>query len=292
MNTYSLTNGINIQEELNKINTIQLHNGADEITFVIKSYESIKEIFVKKTYLNYFFLPFFLIFKRVLPNSFFFRKIFFFRSKRILSLAEILGRLYYAGFEILDFEVVAMQYKIKAIKVKEPNFNAYNNEGLFIRLERIGRGGKTFNLLKIRTMHPYAEFIQDLLFKINGFSKTGKIENDIRLTRYGKFFRRYYIDELPQLLNFIKGDLKLVGVRPVSLVYYSRLSDDFKSKRMDFKPGCIPPYVSEGLKPSFENAVKSEINYIDKYNKSPFATDIVYFWRAVFNILFKFIRSQ
>ncbi len=292
MKSYVLTNGLNIQEELIQINKLLLRNHEEEINFEVKSYESIKNNFINKGLLNYLFLPLFFISRRFLPNFFVFRKIFFFRSKRILSLAEILGRMHYAGFEVFDFEVIEKRYRIKALKVKEPNIIVYKNEGLLIRLERIGKGGKTFNLLKVRTMHPYAEFIQDLLFKSNGFSKTGKIENDIRLTKYGKFFRRYYIDELPQLINFLKGDLKLVGVRPVSLVYYNRLSEDFKSKRIDFKPGCIPPYVSEGLKPSFENAVKSEMNYIEKYNKNPFITDIVYFWRAVFNILFKFIRSQ
>ena len=52
-------------------------------------------------------------------------------------------------------------------------------------------------------MHPYSEYLQDYILKLNGYSETGKPANDFRLVPYGKFLRRYWIDELPQLYKFI-----------------------------------------------------------------------------------------
>jgi lipopolysaccharide/colanic/teichoic acid biosynthesis glycosyltransferase len=209
-----------------------------------------------------------------------------------MSLAEILGRVYYSGFDIIKYENLNFEYNIACVREKDPNLKKYQNEGIIIGLERMGKNGVIFSLFKMRTMYPFSEFVHDLLLRNNGFSKNGKIENDIRLTRYGKVLRKYYIDELPQLINFFKGQLKLVGFRAVSSVYFDKLPDELKNSRLKNKPGCIPPYVAEGLSPSFENACASEINYIRSYNKKPLKTDFQYFFKAIFNLVFKSIRSQ
>lgn len=75
---------------------------------------------------------------------------------------------------------------------------------VFYRGERVGRGGRTFKMLKFRTMVPNAE-------RLGGTSTPG---DDARLTQIGKILRRHKLDELPQLINVVKGDMSLVGPRP------------------------------------------------------------------------------
>jgi hypothetical protein len=292
MNSFEFKNSIEIQNNFNNLNLYLAQNSNEIIVLKIESYESIKINFHRNKYFIKIFTPFFYLIRRLLPNLFFFNKIGFFRKKRVLSLPEILGRIIYAGFEIEDFCVQPLAYEIKCFRKKEANKEVYRNEGPIIKLERIGKNGNSFYLYKFRTMHPYAEFIQDLMLRKNGFAQSGKIQNDIRLTKYGRIIRKFYLDELPQLYNFFKGDLKLVGVRPISRVFYTNISDELKEYRRPLKPACIPPYVSEGLKPSLENVRQSELRYILEYQKNPIKTDFIYFWKAIFNILFKFIRSQ
>ena len=62
-------------------------------------------------------------------------------------------------------------------------------------------------------MYPYSEFIQGDLYEKNYLDISGKIKNDYRITSWGKVFRKYFIDEIPQIYNWLKGDLSLVGVR-------------------------------------------------------------------------------
>ena len=65
----------------------------------------------------------------------------------------------------------------------------------------------------------------------HGFGTSGKIKDDFRMTRWAKIFRKYWLDELPMLINLIKGDVKLVGVRPLSKHYLSLYSEELIQKR-------------------------------------------------------------
>jgi len=67
---------------------------------------------------------------------------------------------------------------------------------------------------KFRTMHPYSEFLQDYMIRRNGYNKKGKPANDYRVTRWGSFMRKLWLDEVPQLINVFRGEMKLVGLRP------------------------------------------------------------------------------
>ena len=85
-------------------------------------------------------------------------------------------------------------------------------------------------------MYPYAEYLQDYIVKLNGYSKIGKPANDFRLPIWGKFFRKYWIDEIPQLLNVIKGDMSLVGPRPLAVKYLSLYNEEQKRRHL-VRPG-------------------------------------------------------
>ena len=150
------------------------------------------------------------IFLRVFPKVWGLKKVYFFFTKgrnRLLSKAEALGRLISCGFEIIDYKSINGLVYFVVKKEKEPAFNMKASYGPLFKMKRIGKNGKQIGVYKFRTMHPYAEYLQDHILTIHGYAKTGKPANDFRLTPWGKFMRRYWIDELPQLLNVFKGDI-------------------------------------------------------------------------------------
>ena len=87
--------------------------------------------------------------------------------------------------------------------------------------KRVGYRGVPLYIYKLRTMYPYSEFIQGDLYEKNYLDLSGKIKNDYRITSWGKVFRKYFIDEIPQIYNWLKGDLNLVGVRAISNQYFN-----------------------------------------------------------------------
>jgi lipopolysaccharide/colanic/teichoic acid biosynthesis glycosyltransferase len=91
--------------------------------------------------------------------------------------------------------------------------------------------------------------------------------------------------------NFIKGNMKIVGVRPLSRHYFSLYSEELQELRTKVKPGLIPPfYVDNPV--TLEEIMESEKKYLNAYLKKPLRTDIKYFWKAFYNIVFKKARSN
>lgn len=232
---------------------------------------------------------------RVIPKLFFFQRLYYQNKKnkqRYFSHTEILGRLSYCGFEIVKEEVInGITYIISKRKdipqKQEPKFY-----GLLIKLPRIGKKGEIFNVYKLRTMYPYAEYIQEYIYQKNSLTEGGKFKNDIRVTSYGQLMRKYWLDELPMIFNLIKGDMKLVGVRPLSRQYFSLYSKELQEKRTTFKPGLLPPFYADMPK-TLEEIQESEMKYLKECEvKGVFLTDFKYFWRILVNILFKKVRSK
>lgn len=240
----------------------------------------------------YFLFEF--IFLRVFPKVYGLKKIYFFVTRgrnRLLSKAEILGRLVSSGFEIEEYDSFNNLLFFVVKKIKKPDTEITPSYGPLYRMPRMGKNGKIIGVYKFRTMHPYAEFLHDFILKRNGYSETGKPADDFRLTPWGKFFRRYWIDELPQLINLFIGDLKIVGVRPISKRYFQDIPEDIQKMRVKHKPGCIPPYVALNRKSSVEEVLEAERQYMIEKNKNPYFTDTKYFFKAIFNIVFKRKRS-
>ena len=140
-------------------------------------------------------------------------------------------------------------------------------------------------------MHPYSEFLQDYVYEINHLLENGKYKNDFRVCTIGSFLRKYWIDELPMLINLLKGDLKLVGVRPISQSYFNIYNEKLKQKRIRHKPGLIPPYYAD-LPKNIEEIMESELKYLEQYEKNPLKTDVRYFIKALKNIILKKARSS
>jgi lipopolysaccharide/colanic/teichoic acid biosynthesis glycosyltransferase len=152
-----------------------------------------------------------------------------------------------------------------AIKLSSPG-------PVIFKQKRAGRGGKPFDLYKFRTMVVGADELRTFLSIRN--EQTGpvfKIRNDPRVTRVGRFLRKYSIDELPQLMNVLQGDMTLVGPRPPTLDEVPRY-DQWHYQRLEITPGlsCIWQ-VSGRSEIAFENWVRMDICY---KNASSFRNDL------------------
>lgn len=230
---------------------------------------------------------------RIMPKLPAVNKIYFALSKgqnRVLSEAEVLGRLYFCGFRVMATRKIDGDLYFIAQKVKNPSIDKNPSYGPIIKLKRVGYGGKIIYINKFRTMHPYSEYLQEYIYENFNLQSNGKFANDFRVTAWGKVFRRLWIDELPQLANFFRGDLALVGVRALSAHYFSLYPEDLRDLRTQFKPGIIPPYYAD-LPRSFEEIVESEKRYLHRKILRPFTTDLYYFFKAWYNIIFKKARS-
>ena len=234
------------------------------------------------------------IYKRVFPKLPFVKQIYFYLTKghnRVVSKAEILGRLISCGFEIVDcFEYRKLIYVISK-KNKTPFYDLSPSYSPIFKMNRIGYKGKTIGVYKLRTMYPYSEYLQEYIIKENKLDKSGKVSEDYRVTNWGKFCRRFWIDELPMIINFLKGQLNIIGVRPLSTGYFNKYPQDLKDLRIKVKPGLIPPYYADMPK-NFNEILDSERKYIIQKIESPLKTDLIYFFRAIINIVFKGARSQ
>jgi lipopolysaccharide/colanic/teichoic acid biosynthesis glycosyltransferase len=212
-------------------------------------------------------------------------------SNKVLSRAEALGRLSRAGFMINQESFIGNQLCIEAIKCMDPipvNGTLY---GPLIALTRIGKNGDLIKVYKLRTMHPYSEYIQDYVYKIHDLKDGGKFQDDFRITTWGAIYRKIWLDELPMLVNLFKGNMKLVGVRPLSKHYFELYDTSLQERRIKYKPGLIPPFYAD--MPADLTAIQeSENRYLDSFDKHSFRTDFRYFWKSMFNILFRRARSN
>jgi len=202
------------------------------------------------------------------------------------------GCFIYFGFKIKSLQKSNNLITIILIKEKEIPANLTAKKYSFlIKLPRTGKNGKRIFVYKLRTMQPYSEYIHDFVLEKNGLNDDGTIKDDFRITKIGRFLRKYWLDELPMLLNWFKGDLKLMGYRPLSDVMLNAYPKDFIEVRNRYKPGLIPPYYIDNPD-TFEGLIESEKKYIEKYAKNAFSTDVKYFFMFLNRIFFKGVRSS
>ncbi len=243
---------------------------------------------------NSIYYSFDFILKRIFPKFWLTKKLYFFLTRgqnRVITRAETLGRLYSCGFEVVDEHFFPGRFFFVCRKIKEPAYDMKPTYGPFIKLKRVGKNGKIIKVYKFRTMHPYAEYLQEYVYKKNALQEGGKFKDDFRVTTLGKFLRKFWLDELPMFINLFKGDLKIVGVRPISNHYFQLYPTELKEKRNKTKPGLVPPFYADMPK-TFDEIVATELRYLNAHDRHPIITDLKYFFRASFNILFKKARSN
>ena len=142
---------------------------------------------------------------------------------------------------------------------------------VFFRQKRAGRYGKPFTMWKFRTMHPDAEDQLDDIKESEGNEMSGpvfKLENDPRVFGFGNFLRRTSIDELPQLLNVLRGDMSLVGPRPLPLYEVEQFAKSEHRRRLSVKPGitCLWQVSGRNKITSFDEWVRLDLEYIDNWS--------------------------
>jgi exopolysaccharide biosynthesis polyprenyl glycosylphosphotransferase len=176
--------------------------------------------------------------------------------KRLLDLAgAVLGLL----LALPLMTVIAL-----AIKIDSPR------GPLIYRSRRVGRKGEIFDCYKFRTMVPDADELKATLQDFN--EREGpffKITHDPRVTRVGRFLRKYSLDEIPQFWNVLKGEMSLVGPRPPTtdeVDRYERYKIEYY-RRLDVKPGLTSLWAIQAQQdPSFEKAVQLDLYYIENWS--------------------------
>jgi exopolysaccharide biosynthesis polyprenyl glycosylphosphotransferase len=139
---------------------------------------------------------------------------------------------------------------------------------IFFAQQRVGLNKRRFRILKFRTMVDGSDQQQHTLEHLNEVKgPVFKIKNDPRMTRIGKFLRRFSIDELPQLINVLKGDMSLVGPRPLPVRDVERIEVRWHKRRFSIKPGITCLWQVNGRSEiGFEDWVRMDLEYIDRWS--------------------------
>jgi len=136
---------------------------------------------------------------------------------------------------------------------------------IFFRQPRAGRGNKSFKLIKFRSMYVDAEERKKELDKLNEANDgvMFKIREDPRVTRVGRVIRRFSIDELPQLFNVFRGEMSLVGPRPLIFPETAALEEHWHLRRLELRPGITGPWQVYGRSQSpFQEMVRFDYQYV------------------------------
>ncbi len=139
--------------------------------------------------------------------------------------------------------------------------------GVFYRQQRVGHRGMRFDMLKFRTMVPGADAMKEAL-RAHNEARGGlfKIAEDPRVTRVGRWLRRTALDELPQLLNILKGEMSLVGPRPLVVEEDERIAGRHR-RRLELKPGMTGPWQILGpTRASLSQMVAIDYRYVEHWS--------------------------
>jgi exopolysaccharide biosynthesis polyprenyl glycosylphosphotransferase len=149
---------------------------------------------------------------------------------------------------------------------------------VFFRQERVGKGGETFPMLKFRTMVIGAEeMLPSLLDRSDGKGPLFKLREDPRITPVGSKLRRYSIDELPQLVNVLRGQMSLVGPRPPLSSEVEEYENDVR-RRLLVKPGMTGLWQINGRSDlSWDESVRFDLYYVENWSVM---SDLMILWRT------------
>jgi lipopolysaccharide/colanic/teichoic acid biosynthesis glycosyltransferase len=294
INLHKINDIINLDDFLDAVNSRLDLNGYFFCCVETKDQRKARLLKKYPPVLNYIYYFFDFIIKRVLPKLKVTRKLYFLLTRGsnvVMSRAESLGRISRAGFRIKQESFIGNRLCIESKKTGDALPKIENNYGPLIALPRIGKNGEIIKVYKLRTMHPYSEYIQDYVYKKHDLQNGGKFKDDFRITSWGGVCRKIWLDELPALINFFNGDVKLVGVRPLSRQYFELYSPEMQKRRIKYKPGLIPPFYAD-MPGNLEEIQASELKYLDAYDKNHLLTDLRYFLKSIWNITFNKARSN
>lgn len=183
-------------------------------------------------------------------------RLYAYKKLFLKRVADIAGGIVGTVIMLLCMPFVAI-----AIKLDSPG-------PVFFKQRRVGKGGRYFNIYKFRSMYADAEERKQELASENEMQGLMfKVTDDTRITRVGKFLRKTSIDELPQFLNVLKGDMSLVGTRPPTIDEFKQY-DGHHKRRLTMKPGITGMWQAYGRNTvtDFEDVVKMDLQYIDNWS--------------------------
>lgn len=182
---------------------------------------------------------------------------------------DTIGGLHYLGKRLLDIvgAAVGLIFTLIVWFFVAPAIKLDSQGPVIFRQVRVGQGGRLFTLYKFRTMNANAtEELAELIARRGLTEPVLKLADDPRLTRIGRFLRRWSLDELPQFWNVLKGDMSLVGPRPEEervVAHYN----DWHRRRLAVKPGMTGPMQVNGrAELSLDERVALELDYIEHYS--------------------------
>jgi lipopolysaccharide/colanic/teichoic acid biosynthesis glycosyltransferase len=154
---------------------------------------------------------------------------------------------------------------------------------VFFQQERVGRDGRTFSMLKFRSMVVGADrMVDDLADASDGNGVLFKKKDDPRVTHVGKVLRRYSLDELPQLINVVRGDMSLVGPRPPLQSEVERYGYDMH-RRFLVKPGLTGLWQVSGRSDlSWDDSVRIDVRYVENWSLT---FDFMILWKTAGAVL-------
>lgn len=173
------------------------------------------------------------------------------------------------GKRLLDLAVAATGILVTApvMLVIAAAVKADSRGPVFYRAQRVGAGGETFDMIKFRSMYVDADARRDVLSDENmGAGPLFKVRNDPRVTRVGRFIRRYSLDELPQFFNVLGGSMSVVGPRP-ALAHEVEQYPPVMLRRMLVKPGVTGAWqVSGRSNLSWDDSIRLDVGYVENWS--------------------------
>jgi len=158
-----------------------------------------------------------------------------------------------------------------------------SRDPIFFRHTRLGKDGRPFECLKFRTMHPHSDaLLQDILasdpIAREEWNIHHKLSNDPRVSRFGRFLRQSSLDELPQFWNVLRGDMSIVGPRPISADEATEYADSF-GIYASVRPGITGVWQTSGRSAaSFSERVKMDVEYVQNWS---LRRDLDLTWRTL-----------
>jgi lipopolysaccharide/colanic/teichoic acid biosynthesis glycosyltransferase len=154
----------------------------------------------------------------------------------------------------------------------------------------LGKNRKPLIVFKFRTMDHDAD--QRINQIVEEFDAHGHPIKDSRITPLGAFLRKYWIDELPQLYNLLKGNMKLVGIRPMEVEYLAKYPSDVIERALQQKPGLMGIQYAHTSDGDLQEHILHLTEYLDSFERNPLKTDVEYFFRVAHNIIINGTRSS
>ena len=186
---------------------------------------------------------------------------------RLSRSSKLLKRTFDLALTIPGLVAFAPVFALIAVLIKRDSAGP-----VFFRQVRMGCNGRTFRIWKFRTMTLDADERKSEVAHLNQHLQNGgdprmfKIPDDPRVTRFGRWLRRYSLDELPQLFNVVRGEMSLVGPRPLILDEDQHVLE-WARQRLNLKPGCTGPWQVQGRSGiSFEEMVKFDYLYVTSWS--------------------------